>query len=158
MLHHLLHYLRDQILREWLIAFFPGFIAIWFFLKSIPAILRARVSNDWPTARGRVETVTVKTMGDRSLAELGYSYVVEGTRYSGYLSQQFSDEQIAWDAVSSLKVQIVVVRYKLSDPEASVVRAADQPPDFNFKGDGFWISLWRRLRGGILGSAYPRRL
>jgi hypothetical protein len=159
MLHILLHYLRDRLLGEWMmLVVFPSFIAIWFFLKRIPSWLRAVAGRNWPTVQGRIETVTVKTVGDQSLAELGYSYAVQGSRYSGYLSLQFSDEQIAWDFATGLEDRCVIIRYRTTDPEVSAIRAADQPADFNFKGDSFWVNLWRRFYDGISGSAYPRRL
>ena len=48
---------------------------------------------------GKIEALTVTTFAEQSLAQLAYSYLVDGERYSGYFTRQFADEQDAWDYV-----------------------------------------------------------
>jgi hypothetical protein len=131
--------------------------ASWFLFKRLPELIRSMRAASWPLSQGRIETVDVKTFRDQALAELGYSYVVEGERYSGYYSRQFADEQHGWDFVDALQGKQIAVRYQEDDPSVSALRAADQQSYIDLRGPGFIGSLYRaafeRLR-----EFYPRRL
>ena len=118
--------------------------------------MRSLRSGSWPISQGRIETVSVKTFREQALAELGYSYVVEGDRYSGYYSRQFADEQHAWDYVNALQGQLVVVRYKENDLNVSALRDTDQQSYVNLKGSGFFSSFFRATFER-LQEFYPRR-
>jgi Protein of unknown function (DUF3592) len=117
-------------------------VAGWFFLKRLPGGIYSRLSANWPKTDGRIETVKVTQVSEQALAELGYSYSVEGDRHSGYYFRQFGDEQHAWEFVDALRDQPIVVRYKRRNPEISALRNADQQGAVNLKGCGFLGSLF----------------
>ena len=85
------------------VLFWVALVAIWFLINRFPGWIRSLRARSWPLADGRIETVNVKEFGQQALGELGYSYLVEGNRYSGYFSWQFGDEQQAWDYITELK-------------------------------------------------------
>ncbi len=95
-------------------------------LKRFPLWIRSIRSAGWPTAVGTVESVSVSTFSEQSLAELAYSYIVEGERYAGHFSRQFADQQDAFDYVQPLKGRSIFVRYKPGDPSVSAVRLTEQ--------------------------------
>lgn len=132
-------------------------VASGFLFKRVPELIRSMRAATWPITQGRIETGDVKTFRQQALAELGYSYIALGERYSGYYSRQFADEQHAWDYADALQGQLVVVRYREDDPGVSALRSADQQSYVNLQGLGFFSSLVRaafeRLR-----EYYPRRL
>jgi hypothetical protein len=130
------------------VLFWIALVAAWFLIKRFPGWLRSARARGWPVADGRIETVNVKEFGQQALGELGYSYVVEGDRYSGYFSWQFGEEQQAWDYVTPLRSQPVLVRYKEGNPDVSALRPADQLKT-NLKGSGFLTTLWIALLGQI---------
>lgn len=107
-------------------AFVPTFVARWIFLKRLPALFRAMRAVNWPTVEGHVEPATVSVFAEQSLAHLGYSYQVEGERYSGYVTRQFDGEQDAWDYIRPLKEQAIFIRYRPANPAVAVVRTSDQ--------------------------------
>jgi hypothetical protein len=143
------------------VAFFFAFatlIGSWFLFKRLPACVRSVRAGGWPTTGGTVETVEVSAIGEQALGEFGYSYLVEGDRYSGYYSRQYADEQHAWDYVGGLRGQPIVVRYKRGDPEVSALRASDQQAPVDLKGRSFLSSFLSALFARLRESVYPRRL
>jgi hypothetical protein len=135
-------YIEKYVIALGLIATFVVLAATWFLLRRLPCAIRSRFAKSWPLTDGRIETVHVRTLGEQALADLGYSYLVEGTRYSGYYSQQFADEQQAWDFVRRLQGQPVVVRYKRSDPGVAAFRTEDQRSGLDFKGVSLPNAIW----------------
>jgi hypothetical protein len=129
---------------------FAAIVASWFGFKRLPSWIRAVRAGTWPMAQGRIETVAVRAIGDQALGELGYSYLVGRTRYSGYYSQQFTDEQLAWDYVTRLQAQSVVVRYRQGNPDVSALRIGDQQSYVSLRADSFLtnlvIALFNRVR------------
>lgn len=123
-------------------------IAAWFLTKRLPGWIRSLRARSWPVADGRIETVNVKEFGQQALGELGYSYLVNGDRYSGYFSWQFGDEQQAWDYVTPLQGRPVTVRYLRENPDVSALRPADQLQT-NLKGSGFIKTIWSAFVGQI---------
>jgi len=127
--------------------FLLGFLAMvsgWFLIKRVPAQIRSVFSKNWPCAEGKVETVAVKSFAEQGLGEIGYSYSVHGARYSGYFSQQFADEQDAWNYVNPLKNQAVVVRYQARNPMVSALRLSEQAQLFRGSPGSFpktWLHL-----------------
>jgi hypothetical protein len=122
-------------------------VAGWFLIRRLPNSFRSLRGANWPTAHGRIETSGVNSVRvssrEYSLGELGYSYCVGGQRYSGYCSQQFADEQAAWDYVDSLKGREVTIRYHPDDPAISTLRACDQGVGFapHLKPNSFFSLL-----------------
>jgi len=66
------------------VLFWVALVATWFLVNRLPGWVRAVRARSWPIADGMIETVNVKAFGQQALGELGYSYLVEGNRYSGY--------------------------------------------------------------------------
>lgn len=100
--------------------------SICLLIRRIPGWARSVRAASWPIAQGTIESVNVKTVSGQSLAELAYSYVVNGERYSGYFFLQFADEQDAWEAIAPLNGQPIYVRYQSQNPTVSAVRSPDQ--------------------------------
>jgi hypothetical protein len=84
--------------------------------------------------------------------------LVEAARYSGYFSQQFADEQLAWDYVRELQGQSVVVRYKPGHPDVSALRSADQQSHVNLSGSGFLSSVCTAFFNLVRESLFRHRL
>ena len=120
-------------------------VAGWLVVKRLPNWIRSIRGAGWPAVEGKVETVEVKSFAEQSLAEIGYSYLVEGVRYSGYFSRQFADEQDAWSYVDPLKDQPIVVRCKPGAPDTSVLRLGEQSALFNAYTGNFPRRLIGRL-------------
>lgn len=95
-----------------------------------------------------IEAVTVRAFGQQALGELGYCFLVEGNRYSGYFSWQFGDEQQAWDYVTGLQGRPVIVRYVRKNPDVSTLRTADQLQT-NLRGSGLLKTVWTALLGQV---------
>ena len=78
--------------------------------------LRRRAARKWPVAAGRVERVAWRQPNTGTnryfVADLAYSYVVDGQYYAGYYRRSFSDADSAAAFVESLKDRPVQVRYK----------------------------------------------
>ena len=89
------------------VLFWITLSAAWFLSNRLPGWIRSIRAASWPIANGMIETVNLKAFGQQALGGLGYSYLVEGSRYSGYFSWQFGDEQQAWDCVTGLQGQPV---------------------------------------------------
>jgi Protein of unknown function (DUF3592) len=128
------------------VLFWVALVAGWFLINRLPGWFRSLRARSWPLADGRIETVNVKEFGQQALGELGYSYLVEGNRYSGYFSWQFGDEQQAWDYVTELKGRPVAVRYMRKNPDVSALRSGDQSQT-NLRGSGFFKIFWTALLG-----------
>ena len=143
---YLSHLAKSYLIQTWLLLVVLG----WFFVKSLPARLRAMRSSAWPMAQGRIETVAVDAINAQkeiATANLGYSYYAEGELYSGYYSRQFHDEQQAWEYADNLKGRTVVVRYKPGHHEISALRIDDQPSDCkpDLESDRFIVHFYRLL-------------
>ena len=135
------------------LAVFSALVAGWFFLKRSHGLIRSLRAVNWPVTDGRVEIVKVTAFGEQALAEIGYCYLVEGNRYSGYYTRQFGDEQHAWSYADSLRNQQVVVRYKRKYPKISALRSADQQSYIDLKGRGFLSSFVGGLLNHLRSSA-----
>lgn len=120
-------------------------VAGWLCVKRLPDWIRSIRASGWPAVAGKVETVEVRSFAEQSLAEIAYSYLVEGVRYSGYFSRQFADEQDAWSYVDPLKDQALVVRCKPGGPGTSAIRLSEQNPLFNARSGNFPNRLVGRL-------------
>jgi len=71
---------KNDLIQTWLLFLLIG----WFFVKSLPARLRAMRSSAWPMAQGRIETVAVGAINAQkeiATANLGYSYYAAGELY-----------------------------------------------------------------------------
>jgi hypothetical protein len=92
-------------------------------------LARRRMAVNWPTTSGRVELAHARfeQNGRESywVGELGYSYKVEGERYSGYYYKTFRSEQRASDFVAGWNGVEVPVRYRKNHPETSLLLKKD---------------------------------
>ncbi|HEX3321622.1 MAG TPA: hypothetical protein VHR84_13030 [Terriglobales bacterium] len=142
-------YLRNEIVV--IAQYYFSLIAIafavgaFFFIKRFPHWMRILRASAWPTTSGQIEIADVSSFGGQAIAELGYSFAMEGTTYSGYYSHQFADEQEAWDYVTPLKGKHVVIRYKSTDPSTSTLLQQDQASDCQLAGN-YLRSLWAFLK------------
>ena len=104
----------------------------WFYLAAlaVSAIgwvvreIRARQAQSWPIVDGIVEFTHVRVEGSgsegREIAEVAYSYRVEGEYYGGY-----HPLASAWEFGNFPKGSRVVVHYKQSDPSTSFLDRDD---------------------------------
>ena len=86
--------------------------------------LRSRAAQAWPRTDGTVESTTVRTEGfgrsERDIAEVNYSYKVEGEYYSG---AHVVGSEADFDAFP--KQSRVIVHYKPSNPAVSFLDRDD---------------------------------
>jgi Protein of unknown function (DUF3592) len=126
---------------------FCGFVlvvAIALFVLRLPSLYLSFRASNWLMTQGRIETAHVIGFARQYLVQLGYSYSVEGVIFSGFVTQQFADEQDAWEYVDQVKGQAIFVRYHPVNPAISAVRSADQT--------ALAISSRRNLVAQLLGS------
>jgi len=99
----------------WLIASFK----LW------PQGLRTVTSGRWSAALGTIEggevSVLHSSKGEVATCTLNYSYVVNDDYYGGIHSQQFFDEQAAYDFLGSQKGRVAQIKYNPREPGTSVL-------------------------------------
>ncbi len=83
---------------------------------------RETIAQDWPSVQGVILNGQVAPVPKTScfLATLQYSYYVEEYRTGRYI-HEFAKETDADDFVRQLKDKRVQIRYKLSNPDKSVL-------------------------------------
>ncbi len=91
--------------------------------------LRRRAARQWPLAQGRIEKADWRqpsTYTNRYfIAELAYSYVINGQFYAGHYRKAFSDADAAAAFVERLRGASIQVRYKQGAPATSLLREED---------------------------------
>jgi len=116
----------NQVLTSIVILLILLVFGILVSIQQWPELPRYIRSSKWPTIPGTVEKGEVSTLPGRGTrlvtAQLGYSYQLNGTYYSGYHTETFTDEQKARSYVDGLKGQVVQVSYNPRKPEISVLR------------------------------------
>ena len=104
--------------------------------------LQRQRASGWPTVTGRIESVAVKpkrqffistTPRGRApafMAELAYSYALEGHHYSGYYQREFPTEEESWEFVRGLQGKSAMVSYNPRNPrkDLAVRRRGRGPP------------------------------
>jgi hypothetical protein len=133
---------------------FALLVAIALFIRRIPGLYRPLRAGSWPMTQGRIETANVIGFAQQSLVQLGYSYSVEGSLFSGYLTHQFADEQDAWEYVDLVKGQMIPVRYRAGQPAISAVRTADQNTLHISKGKSFLVQLMGRTLSDFFTNSH----
>ena len=129
---------------------FAFLVAAGLFIRRLPTWFRSLRTAGWLITEGRVESVTINTVSGQSLAEVAYSYLAYGERYSGYFFRQFADEQDAWNYAHPLKGETLAVRYNPNNPAASAIRTVDQTPLF--------VTAQPSLLGRLLSRNIPEIL
>ena len=112
------------ILKDLVLLLLPAAGATW-------AWFRFRHAHSWPSAQGTIMAAQVRRSADSSLqpwvANLTYSYVVNGEYYSGFHRFRARSERRAEEKINGWKDRMVVVRYSPDKPSVSVLLKSDQP-------------------------------
>src|SRR3974390_1263949 len=99
-------------------------------LRNIARSFREFGVDSWPRANGSITNRKGNAIHgwivDYALAEMEYTYKVHGDYFSGSMTRQFPDEQVAWDFVDTHRDEPVVVRYRDDKPEVSKLLVSDQ--------------------------------
>jgi len=87
---------------------------------------RSYGSAHWPEVSGRVEKAQWDYVGQESstVAEVWYSYEVNGERYGQVLERDFVDPDQATDYVMAIREKELRIRYRPDKPQESVVSTA----------------------------------
>jgi len=90
-----------------------------------------RHAHSWPSAQGTVLSVSTGSSGgghfERWVAQLTYTYVVDGQYYSGVHTIRARSERRAEERIEGWKGRVVVVRYSPTKHEVSTLLRSDQP-------------------------------
>lgn len=87
-------------------------------------------ATTWPITQGHVETVDVtrptkwlRTSDKPSsdIAEIGYSYSVDGSIFGGFYQREFASADAAWEFLRDLKGKPVTVHYNPARPSSSAI-------------------------------------
>jgi hypothetical protein len=112
------------IVKDLLLIFFPMGTALWAWFKI-------RHAYSWPSTQGTIMSTQVKSSADSYfrpwVADLIYSYIVNGEYYSGFLRMRARSERRADEKVAGWKDRMVVVRYSPSKHDLSTLLKSDQP-------------------------------
>ena len=115
----------------------------------------------WPRANGSITAGNVKVVHgwilDYALGRLDYCYRVAGEYYAGSITEQYPDEQAAWDFVDARRAKPVVVRYKDDNAQTSALRDADQEPSWTVgTGLSLYAMVWQHWRDELRGEPSDR--
>jgi hypothetical protein len=84
-------------------------------------------SNGWPVVHGRVHSSSIYPDDQLWLAEVSYSYSVDGEYYSGYSRAHFANEDDAEKYANEFPANATLfIRHKPHRPEVSLLRRDDQ--------------------------------
>jgi len=115
--HWLLHMLRVAVVTT--VAMF----AIAYGVGRLQSWRRSYALAHWPEVSGRVEKAQWDYLGQESstVAEIWYSYEVNGKRYGQVLEQELVDSDQATNHVIAMREKEVRVRYCPDKPQDSFV-------------------------------------
>ena len=117
----------------------PWLVYVWILFlligsaKPVWRWLQRRRAQSWPTVQGRIESVDVhekksflisSTPKGRTaayVAELNYSYTIDGKYWSGQYVKEFGGEDEAREFVRDLQGNPVAVAYNPQDPKGSTL-------------------------------------
>jgi hypothetical protein len=147
-------------------ATWPWVVWVWLafllagWAKPIWRWLQRQRAQSWPTVQGRIESVEVKQKklfrrgrAPGFIAELAYSYALEGHYYGGYYQREIGSEQEAWEFVRDLQGKPVVVSHNprklaksmLSEDALTVLLNARPPaPEGQFRVPVFELPAWAK--------------
>jgi hypothetical protein len=87
-------------------------------------------ARSWPMSQGQIEFGTVVERDVRYvtyyIAQMSYSYAVEGDYYSGFYEKAFLRQESAQKFTDELKGKPAFVRHKPNSPATSVILREDQ--------------------------------
>jgi hypothetical protein len=92
--------------------------------------LKTLGARSWPTTQGKIEFGTVIEHRTRYfsyyVAQMAYSYAVNGEYFSGYYEKMFFRESSADKFAADLKGRPAFIRHKASSPDVSTLLKEDQ--------------------------------
>ena len=92
--------------------------------------LKTLGARSWPTTQGKIEFGTVIEHRTRYfsyyIAQMAYSYAVNGEYFSGYYEKMFFRESSADKFAADLKGRPAFIRHKASSPDVSTLLKEDQ--------------------------------
>lgn len=92
--------------------------------------LKTLGARSWPTTQGKIEFGTVIEHRTRYfsyyIAQMAYSYAVNGEYFSGYYEKMFLRESSADKFAADLKGRPAFIRHKGSSPDVSTLLKEDQ--------------------------------
>jgi predicted DNA-binding helix-hairpin-helix protein len=95
------------------------------------AWFKFRHAHSWPSVQGTIVSAQVERSTDNNIlpwvANLAYSYIVNGEYYSGFYRMRARSERRAEERIAGWKDRMVVVRYSPDKPDLSVLLKSDQP-------------------------------
>lgn len=104
--------------------------AISYFKKLHGKWIR-RTAKDWPCVQATIEFARARKLGQEDdgagwVGELAYSYSVNGEYFSGFYHFSAKNKKHANELVEGWKDRKIMVRYKLDQPEISVLHIDEQ--------------------------------
>lgn len=112
------------ILKDVVLLLIPAAGGAWAWFKF-------RHAHSWPSAQGTVVAAQVQRRAGSYLqpwvAQLTYTYIVNGEYYSGSFPMRARNERSAEEKVAGWKGRMVVVRYSPEKHDLSVLLKDDQP-------------------------------
>jgi hypothetical protein len=95
------------------------------------AWFKLRHAHSWPSVQGTIVNAEVRRVTDTYInpwvANLTYTYAVNGEYYSGFHRIYARTERRAEEKVAGWKDRMVVVRYSPDKSDVSVLLRSDQP-------------------------------
>ena len=113
--HWLLYTLRD------VVVVMGVTLAIAYSVGRLKSWRRTYALGHWPEVSGRVEKAQWDYVGQETVAEVWYSYEVNGKRYGQVLKRDFVDSDQATNYVMAMREKELRVRYRPDKPQLSIV-------------------------------------
>ena len=103
-------------------------VVIGYLIRTVICLVKARRSNAWPVNKATVASSFCPAFSyGGSVAEVGYTYIHEGSYYYGVHREPFLLHGSAKEyAARFLRGGGIIIRVKPGEPETSLVRDEDQ--------------------------------
>ena len=102
-----------------------------FLLRDLLRRVREQRAEMWQAASAQITSGDVRVIHGRfvdyAIGNVGYAYSIDAEYYSGYLTCQFWDEQLAWTFVDACQNRQVMIKYMPNKPHASTLALRDLP-------------------------------
>ncbi len=108
---------------EWISLFLLFLLVVWWLSAQVRHLIRRHASHRWPITtavvrKGAVGTISFGRGATSPAAFLGYSFVVQGTRYAGIFAV-YGAEDLVLTSQNNLAGVSLNVRFNPSDPNMS---------------------------------------
>jgi hypothetical protein len=141
----------------------PWMVWVWLAFVvagAIPSLWKRhqrRRATTWPLTQGHIETVNVtqpgkwsRNRGEIEIAEIGYSYSIDGSVYGGHYQRSFASADAAWEFLRDLQGKAITVHYNPARPSSSsiaedsletLIQARAPAPELQTRGHAvpFWV-------------------